>query len=469
LGNKKITVEHAFSQKINISERKRKSIDIETQSKDKKSESSRLFEKTFETGKIFIRNFSNQCSQEDIKNLFSQFGFVSSFFVYPYKFGKKSSNEAFVQFALPECAIKAAFFLDGKIFRGRILHILPFFPRFLNLNPKKEEFLFSKFKKIRKNMEIENSINSRLWFTFFVCPESLVKIFMNKFGKNKKVMTNYESIKLNFKKMAITESRLQNEIKTILGLQGIDINTFNPIFIKKKSKRIFFLKNFGDFSIVYFKKTLEKFGKIKKMILVCSANFILVEFQKKKDANIAFIYLEKKNNNRKNFFIAWAPLNSSKNFPKEYKKYKSRKNLNYFFSKNSLFLKERKSKNFISNNIKQKKIKKLKENINDSQMGFKEILFFKNKKKKFTKKETFHYKILVRNIPFGVNLEKIKKIFENFGKIISIRMPKNKLGKHRGFAFIEFKSLEEAKKTVLSTQNIHLFNRHLFVSLIKCK
>mmetsp|Transcript_65899 Transcript_65899/g.162219 ORF Transcript_65899/g.162219 Transcript_65899/m.162219 type:complete len:206 (+) Transcript_65899:941-1558(+) len=205
------------------------------------------------------------------------------------------------------------------------------------------------------------------------------------------------------------------------------------------------------------------------MILVCSANFILVEFQKKKDANIAFIYLEKKNNNRKNFFIAWAPLNSSKNFPKEYKKYKSRKNLNYFFSKNSLFLKERKSKNFISNNIKQKKIKKLKENINDSQMGFKEILFFKNKKKKFTKKETFHYKILVRNIPFGVNLEKIKKIFENFGKIISIRMPKNKLGKHRGFAFIEFKSLEEAKKTVLSTQNIHLFNRHLFVSLIKCK
>ena len=76
-------------------------------------------------------------------------------------------------------------------------------------------------------------------------------------------------------------------------------------------------------------------------------------------------------------------------------------------------------------------------------------------------------KIIVRNIPFQTKLYEIRKIFSIFGKILSIRLPKKKNGENRGFVFIDYCSLNDAKKAIFLIQNTRLQSRNLKVSFLK--
>ena len=55
-------------------------------------------------------------------------------------------------------------------------------------------------------------------------------------------------------------------------------------------------------------------------------------------------------------------------------------------------------------------------------------------------------KLVVRNIPFEANLREVEEIFKTFGSLKGVRLPKKVTGSHRGFAFVDFHSKEEAKK-----------------------
>jgi len=70
-------------------------------------------------------------------------------------------------------------------------------------------------------------------------------------------------------------------------------------------------------------------------------------------------------------------------------------------------------------------------------------------------------KIIVRNIPFQASKHEIRDLFKNFGELKSVRLPKKMNGEHRGFAFIEFVSVEEAKNAYSSLFNTHLYGRKL--------
>ena len=69
---------------------------------------------------------------------------------------------------------------------------------------------------------------------------------------------------------------------------------------------------------------------------------------------------------------------------------------------------------------------------------------------------------MVRNVPFEATEKEVKDIFATFGQLKNVRLPKKVTGSHRGFAFVEFISKEEAKKAFeklcLST---HLYGRRL--------
>ena len=55
-------------------------------------------------------------------------------------------------------------------------------------------------------------------------------------------------------------------------------------------------------------------------------------------------------------------------------------------------------------------------------------------------------KLVVRNVPFEANAREVEEIFKTFGALKGIRLPKKVTGSHRGFAFVDFHSKEEAKK-----------------------
>lgn len=73
-------------------------------------------------------------------------------------------------------------------------------------------------------------------------------------------------------------------------------------------------------------------------------------------------------------------------------------------------------------------------------------------------------KILVRNVPFQANLKEITELFKAFGELKAVRLPKKMVGaeKHRGFAFVEYYTKNEAKKAFQALcQSTHLYGRRL--------
>jgi multiple RNA-binding domain-containing protein 1 len=69
-------------------------------------------------------------------------------------------------------------------------------------------------------------------------------------------------------------------------------------------------------------------------------------------------------------------------------------------------------------------------------------------------------KILVRNIPFEAKSKEIQELFQVFGELKYVRLPKKIDGAHRGFGFVDFVTKNDA--TVC-------FNLLLFFSIIISK
>ncbi|XP_057365562.1 probable RNA-binding protein 19 [Daphnia carinata] len=79
-------------------------------------------------------------------------------------------------------------------------------------------------------------------------------------------------------------------------------------------------------------------------------------------------------------------------------------------------------------------------------------------------KEPISSKLLVRNIPFEATIKEVKELFKPFGELKAVRLPKKLAGNesHRGFAFIDFITKQDAKRAFESlSASTHLYGRRL--------
>ena len=162
--------------------------------------------------------------------------------------------------------------------------------------------------------------------------------------------------------------------------------------------------------------------------------------------------------------IDWVPFHFEKKqkFSLEFKDNDSKTNIK--FRNNSLNFKDigEKLKSFeklsIKNNIYKKVVKLEKTQIKN--------LSFDIEGKNLNSFCFFSGKLIVRNIPFKTKINNLKKIFSIFGKILSIRLPKGKNGENRGFAFVKYNHLNDAKKALYFVQNTKIDSRSLRIILI---
>ncbi|TNN08542.1 putative RNA-binding protein isoform 1 [Schistosoma japonicum] len=72
--------------------------------------------------------------------------------------------------------------------------------------------------------------------------------------------------------------------------------------------------------------------------------------------------------------------------------------------------------------------------------------------------------LIVRNIPFQATQKELVELFRPIGGLVNVRLPNKATGGHRGFAFIEFDTLDKAK-IALETLGIatHLLGRRLLL------
>ena len=76
-------------------------------------------------------------------------------------------------------------------------------------------------------------------------------------------------------------------------------------------------------------------------------------------------------------------------------------------------------------------------------------------------------RLLIRNIPFEANKKDIKQLFEPFGQLKALRLPKKFDGSHRGFVFVDFLTAKEAKNAFKQLSGVHLLGRRLVIEYAK--
>jgi multiple RNA-binding domain-containing protein 1 len=71
-------------------------------------------------------------------------------------------------------------------------------------------------------------------------------------------------------------------------------------------------------------------------------------------------------------------------------------------------------------------------------------------------------KLLVRNVPFQATRKELLQLFGAYGQLKQVRMPKKfHATEHRGFAFVEFTTPQEAQTAKTALSKTHLYGRHL--------
>ena len=70
-------------------------------------------------------------------------------------------------------------------------------------------------------------------------------------------------------------------------------------------------------------------------------------------------------------------------------------------------------------------------------------------------------KLLIKNLAFEATKEELRKFFKSYGNIKTVRLPLKIDGGHRGFAFVDFASHEDAVNVFKECQNTHFYGRKL--------
>ncbi|KAI8076543.1 uncharacterized protein B0P05DRAFT_512064 [Gilbertella persicaria] len=473
-------------------------------------------EKIQDTGRLFVRNLSYACTEQDLKDLFGQYGALSEVHMPIAKDTKKSKGYAYILYLLPEQAVKAYEALDMKDFQGRLLHVLPADEKppskdeeILGLNGTKLSAVKKEKEKKRKNLA-GNDFN---WNSLYMSSDAIAESIADRLGVSKSEVLNPDANNVAVR-LALAETQIVNETKEFFEKHGIVLDTFGK---KDRSETIILVKNipFGT-TEEDLRELFGKHGELGRVLIPPAKTIAVVEFMEPSEARVAFkalayrrykdslIYLEKAPSGLfKDKFVrdSTAPVKKAEEKPTSAAALLETssddtddittlfvKNLNFNTSPESLQKAFKSITGYRSSRINVKPDPKHPGKTLSMGFGFIEFDTKSNAQKALHAMQGYKLddhalelklshrkaepkskksktpdttKLVVRNVPFEATDKDLRELFGTYGQLKSLRMPKKFNGGHRGFAFLDFLTKQEAKNVYDNMSNIHLYGRHL--------
>ncbi|KAL7057196.1 hypothetical protein AAHC03_019438 [Spirometra sp. Aus1] len=203
-------------------------------------------------GRLFVRNLSYDCTEEDLISLFSPHGTVSEVHLsYDVKLNK-SKGFAFVTFLFPADAVTAFQKLDKQKFKGRLLHILPGKERPVDEGkpkhqvssttgdqlsiddtanadgeneqddstaPSQSEFQRKKLADLKATASVSHN-----WNTLFINPDAVSQYLAAKFGVSKEKLLDSTGKESAAVRLAHGEAQLIHELRIFLLKAGVRLD-----------------------------------------------------------------------------------------------------------------------------------------------------------------------------------------------------------------------------------------------------
>uniref|UniRef100_A0A8D3ECR7 Probable RNA-binding protein 19 n=1 Tax=Scophthalmus maximus TaxID=52904 RepID=A0A8D3ECR7_SCOMX len=444
-----------------------------------------------ESGRLFIRNLPYTCTEEEIKELFSKHGPLSEVLFPIDNLTKKPKGFAFITYMIPENAVTALAKLDGHIFQGRMIHLLP-----STVKKEKAESSdaggpgSSSYKRQKDAKNKASSSSSHNWNSLFLGTSAVADAIAEKYNTTKSQVLDHESKGSVAVRMALGETQIVQETRQFLLDNGVSLDSFSQA-AAERSTTVILVKNLPAGVVVSeLEELFSPHGSLGRVLLPPSGLTAIIEFLEPPEAKRAFTRLAYSKFHHVPLYLEWAPVGvfvAAKLEP-EYLLYVSNlvldkeeavkeekeeeededeeeesapgstlfiKNLNFstteetlqevgevtalcsvcLFSLSGKLLSM--GYGFVQYQMAEAAQKALRQlqhcTVDDHQLELKiseratRTTEVSRKKKQVDKKQTGS-KILVRNVPFQASVREIRELFCTFGELKTVRLPKKAAG-----------------------------------------
>ncbi|XP_043757659.1 probable RNA-binding protein 19 [Cervus elaphus] len=259
-----------------------------------------------DSGRLFVRNLPYTSSEEDLEKLFSKYGPLSELHYPIDSLTKKPKGFAFVTFMFPEHAVKAYAEVDGQVFQGRMLHVLP-------STVKKEASEdadapgSSSYKKKKESKDKANSSSSHNWNTLFMGPNAVADAIAQKYGAAKSQVFDHETKGSVAVRVALGETQLVQEVRRFLLDNGVCLDSFSQA-AAERSKTVILVKNLPAGTLAAeLQEIFSRFGSLGRVLLPEGGVTAIVEFLEPLEARKAFRHLAYSKFHHVPLYLEWAP------------------------------------------------------------------------------------------------------------------------------------------------------------------
>lgn len=378
-----------------------------------------------ESGRLFIRNLSYTCKQEDLEEVFSKYGQLTEVH---YPIDKQTSmprGYAYVEFMFPKDAALAYEELNKTMFQGRHFHLIPSLPKPEpqirpemqgqqgRLNGGISGGNQSSYKREKMQQQKQVAPKGSNWNILFLGQNALADVVSDSRGVTKSHLLTQQTQKDPIAvRMALGDATTVDEMRKFLISNGVELDSFdNPQ--APRSRNVIIVKNLpsSETNKQELQQLFDRHGRVARVIMPPNGLTAIVEMEEAVEAKLAFKKLAYYKFKDSILYLEWAPIN--------------------VFREKSLANQEE---------DEMKQMERL-------QTGT---------------------KILVKNVPFEATVGELRKIFAAYGELNFVRVPKKMDGQHRGFGFVDYLTKEDALRAFRGLcHSTHLYGRKLVLEWAK--
>ncbi|XP_045441368.1 probable RNA-binding protein 19 isoform X2 [Pipistrellus kuhlii] len=260
-----------------------------------------------DSGRLFVRNLPYTSTEEDLERIFSKYGPLSELHYPIDSLTKKPKGFAFVSFMFPEHAVKAYAEVDGQVFQGRMLHVLP-----STIKKEASEDASapgsSSYKKKKEAKDKASSSSSHNWNTLFMGPNAVADAIAQKYSATKSQVFDHETKGSVAVRVALGETQLVQEVRRFLLDNGVSLDSFSQP-AAERSKTVILVKNLPAGTVAAeLQETFGRFGSLGRVLLPEGGVTAIVEFLEPLEARKAFRHLAYSKFHHVPLYLEWAPM-----------------------------------------------------------------------------------------------------------------------------------------------------------------
>lgn len=424
---------------------------------------------------------------------------------------------AFALFEDSERAVSAYQSLDGIVFQGRILHILPAAAK---REKKLDDFALSRLP-LKKQRQIQRKSDAAStffnWNAMYMNADAVISSVSERLGVPKSELIDPTSSDAAVKQ-AQAETHVIHETKTYFQLHGVDLNAFGS---RHRGDTAILVKNFSygttreDLSALF-----GQYGELARVLIPPTGTIAIVEFRQAPAARSAFSGLAYRKFNDSVLFLEKAPkdLFTSDGLQEPARDAADTKapndashestadepiqtttlfvrNLNFKTTSQRFLEAFKPIEGLVSARVKTKTDAKRSDQVLSMGFGFLEFQTSEQAKAALSamdgyeldghrllirashkghdaaqerrredqdmRKKNKKSKIIIKNLPFEASKKDVRELFRSYGQLRAVRLPKKFDNTRKGYAFAEFTTPREAHSAIGALRDTHLLGRRL--------